>query len=172
MVIEENFPHAVSGIYTVRRDAQDRAEALVAQTGLASEQVKLVRPEDDHLSRKLEPESKGIFDTMLSAHLWTALAGLALGIVLAWAMISLGPNWARSNPWFTVLAFAWVGTLATALLGGLITLRPDRGRLALSAREASEQGDWVVVAHCRDEAEKTAALEQLQKGSHSTAQSL
>lgn len=172
MVIEEDFPHAVSGIFSGRRTAQRRAEALVDQAGLETEQVRLVRPGDDELARKVEPDSQGIFQTMLSAHLWAALAGLTIGIVLAWAMISVGPNWARSNPWFTVLAFAWVGTLATALLGGLITLRPDRDRVALSTREASDQGDWIVVAHCRDQGEKDAALRQLERGSESTEQSL
>jgi len=172
MVIEENYPHAVSGIFADQRSARERAQALMEKSCLKPAQVKLVSPDDGRMSPKLEPESGRIFSTMLSAHLWTALSGLTAGIVLAWVLINIGPNWARSNPFFTVLAFAWVGTLATALLGGLITLRPDRTHLAVAARDAREEGNWTVVAHCRNQDEKRAALDQLEPASESTHQSL
>lgn len=172
MLIEEKFPHAVSGEFPHVRAAQQRAQALLDTAGLDPQQVELVKPDDAKLSQKLEPESRRIFGTMLNSHLWSALAGLVIGVATAIVMINFGPMWARSNAMLTLLSFAWVGTLATAFFGGLVTLRPDRTRLTYAARHASKRGVWTVVAHCRDPSEKKAAMRQLDRDGDLARQSL
>lgn len=172
MVIEEQYPHAVAGRFSDEQKARQGITALREQIGLDPQQIKLLKPGDGRLSRKLEPESRGIFRTLLSAHLWAAISGFVVGIALAVLMILFGPSLTANNPLFTVIAFAWVGTLAGAMLGGLITLRPDREHLTMSARKSSKEGDWTVVAHCASAEEKAAAESQLETASRDTNSSL
>lgn len=172
MVIEEQYPHAVTGIFSNEQLAQKGIETLRKETALEAKQIQLLQPGDRHLSRKLEPESGKIYRTLLSAHLWSAVSGLLVGIALAWLMIGVGPSLTANNPVFTVISFAWVGTLVGAMIGGLITLRPDRERLRMAARESSREGDWTVVAHCRSVEEKVAAESQLEISSRATSSSL
>jgi len=172
MIIEEQYPHAVTGRFNDEQEAQRGIRALLDRTGLTANQVKLLRPGDRHLSRKLEPESRTIFRTLLSAHLWAAVSGFIAGIALAWLMMRIGPGWAANNPFFTLFTFAWVGTLAGAMIGGLITLRPDREQLIMAARQSSEEGSWTVVAHCESVDEKAAAESQLEQSSRATKKSL
>lgn len=172
MIIEEQYPHAVSGRFVDEQEAQKGITALLDRTALTAQQIKLLRPGDKQLSRKLEPESGRIFRTLLSAHLWTAVTGFFAGIALAWLMMRIGPGWAANSPTLTLIAFAWVGTLAGAMIGGFIALRPDREPLIMAARHSSEEGDWVVVAHCESADEKAAAENQLEKSSTATNKSL
>lgn len=172
MMIKEEFPHAVSGFFTDPQSARERMRALLDTAGLEEQQVKLVAPGDPGFGPKVEPESRRIFATLLSAHFWTALIGLLFGLAAAWLMVGYGPVWAGSNPLLTFIAFAWVGTLATALIGGVITLRPDRDSVTMTTRKASRQGRWTVVAHCRGQDEKAAALRLLEADSEATRRSL
>lgn len=172
MIVEEQYPHAVTGRFSDEQEAQRGIRALLDKTGLTAHQIKLLQPGDRHQSRKLEPESGRIFRTLLSAHLWAAVAGFVAGIALAWLMMRIGPGWAADSPTLTLIAFAWVGTLAGAMIGGLITLRPDRERLIMAARQSSEEGNWTVVAHCESTDEKAAAESQLGKRSEATNTSL
>lgn len=155
MLVEEEYPHVVSGSYRSHRHARESAQSLVDTAGIAPQQVMLVAPQDPQVERKVEPDSRGIFKTLLKAHLGTAVTGFFLGLGIALALVFFGPPWARSSPVLVLTAFALTGTLASALLGGLITLRPDRYRVARKAMKESLRGDWTVVAHCRDANEKS-----------------
>jgi len=172
MVIKEQYPHAVIGRFSDEQAARNGVMALLEGTRLGTRQVKVLRPDDSDLSRKLEPESGRIYRTLISAHLWSALSGFIVGIALAWLMMRIGPSWAGDSPTFTLITFAWVGTLAGAMIGGLITLRPDREPLRMAARQSSAEGEWAVIAHCENAEEKAAAENHLATTSESTTSSL
>jgi len=172
MMIKEAYPHTVSGAYQSRDDATNIAERLIRKVGLGDAQVKLVEPGDVELPRKVEPNGKKIFRTMLSAHAWFAGIGLMSGLALGVLLAGYGPAFTQANPFFTVLATGWVGLLATSLLGGLTTLRPDRDRVIFNAREASRNGHWTVVAHCTDRSQHDSALALLRPRSLATHQTL
>jgi hypothetical protein len=172
MIIKEQYPHAVAATFSDEQHARRGITALLHQSGLKPKQVMLLQPGDRHLSRKVEPESGGIFRTLLSAHLWAAIVGFIGGIAAALLMIQVGPSWAADNPAFTPLAFAWVGTLSGAMIGGFITLRPDREGLRMAARQSSDSGEWTVLVHCESLEEKSTAESQLDNTSTKTAGSL
>jgi len=160
------------GTYATHDEARGNMTNLFDVAGLSEKQVKLIRPDDKHRAVKMEPDSRGIFRTMLSAHLWTGLIGFAVAACLAVLFVMFGPAWAAENPISTVLVFSWLGGLLAMLAGGLITLRPDKDPLTIAARDASHEGLWTVVAHCEDQDQQTAAGEQLQVGSLTTQRSL
>lgn len=107
----------------------------------------LIRPRDPQLGRKLEPESRGIWHTLLRTHGWMGLLGAALGLMAA--VLVLGSGWpaAVASPQATLGLGAVYGAAAGMLVAGLLTLRPDRARVITQVREASEHGQWSVVSH-------------------------
>lgn len=150
MLLEEMYPHVVSGSFRSPRHARDSAQSLIDTVGIAPQQVTLVAPQDPRTEGEVEPDSRESFKTTLEAHPGTALVGFLGGLGIALAF--LGPPWARNSPILVLTAFALTGTLATAFLGGLIALRPDR--YPHKTAHKSVPGDWSVVALCRDTSEK------------------
>ncbi|RZL36064.1 MAG: hypothetical protein EOP35_11755 [Rubrivivax sp.] len=107
----------------------------------------LISPSDPALGRKMEPESNGIWHTLVRSHLWLGLAGGAVGVLLAALLLMSGWPAAMASPRATVAVGGLFGFFAGLLAAGLLTLRPDRALVTTKVREASEQGHWSVVAH-------------------------
>ena len=109
--------------------------------------IALITPSDPRLARKMEPESRGIWHTLIRSHAWLALAGAAAGLVLAALLLAVGWPAALASPRATVGLGGIFGMFVGVLVAGLLTLRPDRARVTTKVREASEDGYWSVVAH-------------------------
>ena len=79
----------VAAVLDSKAAALQAADALRRTLHLKDSQVRVVAPHDPRAGKKLEPESKGIFSTMLRAHFWLGLLGAVLGAVLFWVLWAL-----------------------------------------------------------------------------------
>lgn len=154
----------------------DQATAADAATELRADmpqvEVDLVRPRDADFGRKMEPETTGIRRTAVRSHLVLGPAGLLVGALAAATLVTLGWPAAVSSPMLTTLFLATLGLFAGLMLAGLLTLRPDRGRVTLSIRRRSRAGQWAVVAHPRSSAQSDWAVERLRKAGGTVIRSL
>ena len=108
----------------------------------------------------LEPESRGIWRTIVRSHVRLGALGAVAGAV-AFAVL-----WARGLPWIVnsaVMAacvLVGFGTVAGLLLGGLLTLRPDHDLYIIKVLEALADGRSAVVVHAfsREQNAQAAAL--------------
>ena len=143
----------IAAIFDSRGRAETTALRLRQAAGMSESQIKLVGPQDPAgvvdapLSRKLEPESSGIWHTILRAHLVTGLIGMALGGVLyliLWMMENMS---VASHPLLMLFVMLFFGTIFGSLLGGLLSLRPDHYRVMAAVRKAIKRGGWAVISH-------------------------
>lgn len=160
----------VAAVFNDRADAQAMVARLQSLPGMAPGQVRMLRPEDaredhaEHFGRTLEPEQRGIFRTMIRAHVVTGFAGGVLGLLLyAWLLRS-GTPLIASSPLLAFIAVVGFCTTFGLLAGGLVTMRPDHVGLITEVREALEQGRWAVVVHPTDTAQTRQARALLQDG--------
>lgn len=134
--------------------------------------VLVVEPNDPRLGRKLEPESTGIWHTLLRSHARLAVLGVVAGAVVGAVLVAGGWDAAGASPGLTIAVAAAYGLFAGLLLAGLLTLRPDRSRVIHSVRAATEHGRWAVVAHPRSAEEAAAARAALAREGGDIVQSL
>lgn len=143
----------IAAIFDSRGRAETTALRLRQAAGMSESQIKLVGPQDTAgvvdapLSRKLEPESSGIWHTILRAHLVTGLIGMALGGVLYLILWMMGNLSVASHPLLMLFVMLFFGTVFGSLLGGLLSLRPDHYRVMAAVRKAIKRGGWAVISH-------------------------
>lgn len=143
----------IAAIFDSRGRAETTALRLRQAAGMSESQIKLVGPQDTAgvvdapLSRKLEPESSGIWHTILRAHLVTGLIGMALGGVLYLILWMMGNMSVASHPLLMLFVMLFFGTIFGSLLGGLLSLRPDHYRVMAVVRKAIKRGGWAVISH-------------------------
>lgn len=143
----------IAAIFDSRGRAETTALRLRQAAGMSESQIKLVGPQDTAgvvdapLSRKLEPESSGIWHTILRAHLVTGLIGMALGGVLYLILWMMGNLSVASHPLLMLFVMLFFGTIFGSLLGGLLSLRPDHYRVMAAVRKAIKRGGWAVISH-------------------------
>lgn len=152
----------LAAVFADESSARHAAAAVAGHAGLAPPQVKLLTPREPHPNLRLEPEGQGIWRTILRAHLWLGLAGLALGLFVFALMYGYGVPAIAASPWIAGPVFAVLGAIGGLLLGGLVSLRPDHDRYVQAARGALAQGRSVVVVHAlgREQAKASADLLQ------------
>jgi hypothetical protein len=130
----------------------DRGSALRAVEALRRASTRklgifLITPHDPRLGRKMEPESHGIWYTLLRSHARLAPLGAGVGLAVAGLLLAAGWPAALASPWATLGLGAIYGLFTGLLAAGLLTLRPDRCRVITQVREASDGGAWSVVSH-------------------------
>lgn len=153
-VLDERYPCKVTAEFGSRESAEAVVAQLAEEPGLQQSRVELVVPGDQRLGSKLEPEDRGIARTALKSHIVLGLAFLALGLAIAWLLVTFGPPLTRSSPLLVFIASGGLLTMVGLMLAGAITLRPDHDPLIAATRKAAQSGRWTVIVHCVDEAEK------------------
>ncbi len=156
-----------SGEETRRAAAQ-----LESELGIQASRIRVVAPNDPAVGRKLEPESHGIAKTIVRSHVTLGIAGLLLGLLLAWIMDSTDIPIFTWNTLYTFGAFGFVGALLGMLLAGLISLRPDQDPLIAWTKEGTRSGRWFLLVHARDADEKEKAKRALEGLSNDVVDSL
>ena len=178
LIFGERSLTKVAGIYPSAQSAEDARARLLRSGKWAEGQVVLLTPSDARMSRrgimarKMEPESRGIFRTILRAHLFTGLVGFAVGVVAWWWLWRTGNPLIGRSPGLSFVAFAFFGTVFGLMVGGLISLRPDHARVINIVRNALRAGQWAAVAHPLDAQQADDAVQMLRTGSERVERSL
>lgn len=164
----------VVGLYGTQSEAEAAAAKARALAGMQSTQVRLLGPQDAKVShseffgRSLEPEQRGIFQTLLKTHAVTGLAGMALGLVVFFWLYSVEQPMIASSPLLAFFAIVGFSTAFGLLLGGLLTLRPDHVKLITAVRSALAGNRWALVLHPVNDAQIKAAKDLLMASSAET----
>jgi hypothetical protein len=160
----------VAATFRDRAAAVDAASAL--QAHMPQAEVDLVRPQDKDFARKMEPDSQGIWRTAIRSHVVLGLIGMGLGAACAATLVGVGWPAAVESPVLAALFLSNLGLFAGLMLAGLLTLRPDRGRVTLAIRRRNRAGQWAVVAHSTSPAQLERAVLSLQKSGGTVVRSL
>jgi hypothetical protein len=169
---EEVSNSKVAGIFANESAARAEAARVRATLQLSDAQVQVVTPADPAPGRKLEPESHGIFRTMIRAHVVLGLLGAVAGA------IAFGVMWTMAIPFIVnsaVMAAAVLvgfGAVAGLMLGGLVTLRPDHDPFINKVQGAIGEGRSAVVVHAFSRDQNAQARELLQDASDEVVSTL
>ncbi len=162
-VIGEYAGSKVAAIFASESAARDAAASVRQALSLGDAQVQVITPRDRHPGRKMQPESRGIFRTMIQAHLKLGLVGLVAGIALWFLLRALGVGFIVNTGLLTLVVLAGFGAAAGLMLGGLITLRPDHDPYMNAVHTAMGEGRSAVVVHPFDAAQRDAVEARLKE---------
>lgn len=164
--------HKVAAIFASVGEANAAAARVREALGLSAVQVQVLRPGEKGAGGKLEPESQGIFRTMVLAHIKLGVLGAVLGAVAFAVLYSMGIRMIVQSAVAALLVFLFFGTVVGLMLGGLFTLRPDQDLYVHSVLSALGQGQSAVVVHAFDAGQRAQAEALLQQEGEDTIASL
>lgn len=159
----ESADHKVAAVFANETEAQRAVEALSAQAELDHAQIKLLSPGDAHQERQLEPESAGIWRTLVRAHIGLGLLGALSGAFLFFVLFSTGIEFIRQSAVMAGLVLTAIGGAMGLMAGGLMTLRPDHARYAQAAQSALKKGEHVLTVHAHSSEQLKAVTSELQR---------
>ena len=106
-VVDEHYPSKVVGIYNEESCANKQSEKLIkAGEVFLVEQIDTASPENIDFKHKLEPNSKGIGQTVLSSHLILGFVSSEVGLIIAGVLMTIDPAFATSSPVMVLAAVA------------------------------------------------------------------
>ncbi len=161
-VFGEKSLSKLAAVFDSRAQADDVASRLRQQFQLEPSQLQVISPDDPRPGRKMEPESRGIRQTAIKAHITFALLGIVAGLVIFAVLWGMNIAAVTSSPLAVVGVLVFFGAVFGLFAGGLITLRPDQDHVIQKVRDALKSGRYVVVAHPRDHAQRDELSEALQ----------
>lgn len=147
----------VAAVFDDAGKAREAAEAVGAALGLGAAQVQVVVPGEPAVERKLEPESRGIWRTIVIAHMRLGVIGAIAGLLVFAVLYAMGVPFVVSTPWGAALVLLFFGAVGGLFLGGLLSLRPDHDRYVEATRAAMEAGRTTVVVHAFSAGQRDAA---------------
>ncbi|MEX1199466.1 MAG: hypothetical protein WEB02_01635 [Methylophaga sp.] len=171
-VIDEQHPAKVAAIFNNEAEARAAREELINDGKFGAETVNIVTPGDDNLSKKIQPESKGIAGTIIKSHGILGVVGLLAGLIAASILIAAGPTFTQDSPLATYFAMGFVGLLIGMMVAGAITLRPDQDPLTNETIQASQQHQWTVIVQTDDRDTNQLAKQILQNKAQSVSESI
>ncbi len=143
----------VAGLFSNRVEAEGAAFHLLQTPGMKHSQVRLLSPDEgraarnNDLARQMEPEQHGIWLTIIRAHVTMGLLGAIAGTLLFLGLLAAGSPGVHSTLFMSWVAMAGFGAIFGLLVGGLLSMRPDQGRVINLVRRGLQRGQWAVVAH-------------------------
>jgi hypothetical protein len=161
----------VAGLFASQTVADSAVRDLLGASDLTASQVKVLGPPDgaasraDVLDRAVEPEQQGIWRTIIRAHLTMGILGLLAGVLLYVVLMTFGNPALRGTPGIGFVALTGFGITFGLMLGGVLALRPDQGRVSALVRRGLQSGKWAVVAHPLDSGQTHQAVASLTRGS-------
>ena len=162
----------VAAIFPSQAAAQSAASAVRQSLGLTGSQVELLAPGDPAPGRHLEPESHGIFRTMLIAHARLGIVGAVVGAIAFAALYATGSRMIVSSSLAAFLVLVVSGAVAGLFVGGLVTLRPDHDRYILAVLSALKEGRSAVLVHAFSSEQRNRAEQALKEQGGETVATL
>lgn len=137
----------VAAVFASEAAARAAAGRAAAALSLGSAQVQVIIPGERHMDEKLEPERRGIWRTIVIAHIKLGIVGFFAALLAFAILYALGVPFITSSPVAACLVMLFFGTTGGLMLGGLVSLRPDHDRYVEAARSAMQAGNTTVVVH-------------------------
>ncbi|WP_018981628.1 hypothetical protein [Salinimonas chungwhensis] len=156
----------VAAVFDTEASARASVDEVEDATDVTESQVTFVSPMDDTFSQKLEADSKKLGKHMWYAHLILGAAGLLVGLIAGWLLVSFGPALTQSNPLFTYIAMISPGIFVGLFVAGLISLRPDRSEIIDTVRHAIRRKHYAVIINMKKNQSVKNVAEILSKTSH------
>ncbi len=147
----------LAAVFDSAAAARDAAAALVADIGLQQMQVKVIEPDEPDANIKLEPEGRGIWRTILVAHLRLGIAGAVAGAIAFGIMMWAGLPFVTRSPVAAALVTIFFATVGGLMLGGLVSIRPDHDRYVQATHDAMDARRTTVVVHALSHDEQQRA---------------
>ncbi len=145
-------------------------ECLVKKLGIEKKKVKIIAPDDEKMSRKLEGPSKPLGKTMLKQHFIYGTGGLLVGMIFAYVLVNHGPEFTQASPMFTYLALISPGLFVGLFVGGLMSLQPSHDPLNQDVVEnIQEDKNWTLLIDTEEVSVSKQAIIQEIKNSENTA---
>ncbi|MBD7986829.1 riboflavin biosynthesis protein RibA [Luteimonas sp. Sa2BVA3] len=151
----------LAAVFDSSADARAAAAALLSEAGLQPQQVKVVGPDEPDANIKLEPEGRGIWRTIVVAHVKLGIVGAILGAIAFGIMMWAGLPFVTRSPVAAAAATIAFATVGGLLLGGLVSIRPDHDRYVQATHDAMEARRTTVVVHALSKDEQQRASELL-----------
>jgi len=139
--------HKVAAVFPSEAAARRAAEAARSALALGPAQVSVVTPGEPHPGRKLEPEVRGIWRTIVVAHVRLGIVGAVVGLLVFAVLYLAGLPFITQNALAAGLVLLFFGSVAGMMLGGLVSLRPDHDPYVEATRDAMASGESTVVVH-------------------------
>lgn len=160
-VTAEASGQKVAAIFSTEARARELAALIRSELALGDTQVRVVTPDDRRPGRKLEPESEGIFRTMILAHARLGALGAVIGVVAFGAFWLGGVGMVVNAAAPAAFAMIVIGGFFGLMAGGLVTLRPDHDIYINRVFEAIGEGQCAVVVHALSTEQVEAAQDKL-----------
>lgn len=167
----ERSNHKIAGIFEDAGRMDECREELVRTLGSA-ESIEPLEPGSDSPAWRLEPESRGIWHTLVRAHLWLTLGGAVVGALIFGLLAMLGVAFVAQNPWSAALLLIIFCAIGGALLGGFLTVRPDHTPFIARVRTALDEQRHVLVVHTTDRGQTDTARNCLERYTDDTVATL
>ena len=158
----EKYDHEIAAIFDAHQSAEAAAKKLREALSLKAAQVEVLDPGEENPGRALEPESRGIFGTLVRAHFWLGIGGALLGFLIFQVLLYADVAMVRSSPVMAMIVLVGFGAVAGLLLGGLVTLRPDHDPYIFKVRAELKEGRSAVLVHGSSMEQRKAAESQLE----------
>lgn len=155
--------HKVAASFSSATTAQQAANDVASALSLGEAQVQVVGPGDPHPGRKLEPESRGIWQTIVVAHVRLGIIGAVVGVLAFAVLYAIGLPFVVNSAIAAFLVLIFFGAVAGLFLGGLVALRPDHDRYIQATRDAMGEGLTTVLVHAFSAEQRTQAAEFLRE---------
>lgn len=159
----------VAGVFDTAHAAERLAAQLRYEPGL---HTVVVHPDDAKIARKLEPEERGIWRTLLRSHAIFMPVGALIGAAIAFGLIHGQWPGAASSPVLATLFLSMMGAFFGGFTAGLLTLRPDHGIVIREVRSALGRGRHAVIVHPLSELRARAAVTAIERAGAAALRSL
>lgn len=149
----------IAAVFGTTSAARAAAAAVIQALGLQPVQVQVITPDEPRADAKLEPESRGIWRTIVVAHVRLGIVGAIIGALAFGVMMWLGVLYIVQSPWTAGLVMTGFGAVAGLMLGGLVALRPDHDRYIQATHDAMAERRTTVLVHAFSAEQKNAAAD-------------
>lgn len=168
----EKYDHKVAGIFGDAEGLRACRKELLQSMEEAADQLESLEPGAESPSWLVEPESRGIWHTLVRAHLWLGLAGVVAALLLFGLLAALDVPFVVQNPWASLFLMIVPFGLSGGMLGGLVTIRPDHTPYIARVKAALDDKRHVLVFHGKDRKQTAAARECVERYADETVATL
>src|SRR5699024_7584761 len=168
----EASDHKLAGIFSDAQRLTDCRREMVDSIAGIYRQIERVDPTGCAEVFSLEPEPRGIWSTIIRAHLWLALAGALVGLLILALMLSLGVPFVAQNVGASSVLLVVFCALGGALIGGVVSMPPDHVPYISKVRTALDDQRHVLIVHATSRDQFKAAGDCLERFADHTVSTL